>query len=89
MSYTTMHRCANDSALQNRVVAAIADEGRADPQTVMLDVIWPVATASDIAAAYESAVIANNPNPGGDPAVITDAQILSVVQASLPPVVVP
>jgi len=84
MSYSTIYQSANDTALQNRVIAAIASEGRDDPQTVMLDVIWPVATASDVAAAYESAVLSGNENPGGDPAVITDQMILSHVQASLP-----
>lgn len=84
MSYSSTYQCANDTALQNRVIACIAAEGRADPQALMWDVIWPVSTASDVAAAYESALLAGNPDPGGDPAVITDAMILSNVQPNLP-----
>jgi hypothetical protein len=46
---------------------------------------WPVCVAGDVAAAYESALAAGNPNPGGDPAVVTDGMILSAVQADWPP----
>jgi hypothetical protein len=43
-----------------------------------------VSAASDVEAAYASALAAGNPDPGGDPAVITDAMILAKVQAALP-----
>jgi hypothetical protein len=45
---------------------------------------WPVVIASDVEAAYASALAAGNPSPGGDPAVITDGMILSNVQAKWP-----
>jgi hypothetical protein len=51
----------------------------------MVQLIWPVSSATDIEAAYESALAAHNPNPGGDPSVITDQMILSAVQANMPP----
>jgi hypothetical protein len=85
MSYSTINRCANDGALQGRVTACAAQEGAADPGAVMYKLMWPVASKSDIEAAYASALAANNPNPGGDESVITDQQILSAVQASMPP----
>ena len=84
MSYTTIHQCANDSAFQARLEAAAAQEGYDPPAYAMTNLLrWPVASASDVAAAYESAVLNDNPNPGGDPSVITDAQILAKVQAIL------
>jgi len=46
---------------------------------------YPVATATDIEAAYASALAADNPDPGGDEAVITDGMILANVQAKWPP----
>lgn len=98
MSYTLITQAARDKALTDRTLAAAQQEARdnatyADTElgrqivggnTLVVGATfnWPVAIAG--AAAYESAVIAGNPNPGGDPAVIPDAQILSVVQASWP-----
>ena len=45
--------------------------------------IWDVAAAPGFADAYSSAVAGEVPNPGRDPAVISDAQILAAVQAEL------
>jgi hypothetical protein len=86
MSYSTIHQCANDEAFLARLQAAAAQEGEDNPEFVTSTLLrWPVSSATDVAAAYESAVIAGNENPGGDPAVITDAMILAKVQATLPP----
>jgi hypothetical protein len=84
MSYSTINACAHDSAFLGRVRACAAQEGAADPEGALVALTWPVSTAADIAAAYESALLADHPNPGGDPAVITDGMILSAVQAHLP-----
>lgn len=84
MSYTTIHQCANDEAFIARLQAAAAQEGHDNPEyasSVLLR--WPVSSQTDIEAAYEFAVNSDNPNPGGDPTVITDAQILSAVQPIL------
>ncbi len=98
MSYTTITQAARDKALTDRTLAAAQQEARTEAyaDTALgrqiiagnASVIgptfnYPVAIAG--AAAYESAVIAGNPNPGGDPAVITDGDILSAVQAAWPP----
>jgi hypothetical protein len=81
MSFSTINVCAHDLALQGRVTGCAASEGAADPQTAMFTVIWDISAASDIEAAYASALAADNPNPGGDEAVITDQMILSSFQA--------
>ena len=47
-----------------------------------VQLIWPVALSTE--AEYASAIAAGNPDPGGDPAVITDGMILSAVQANWP-----
>jgi hypothetical protein len=86
MSFGTINACANDESFQGRVTACAAAENYADPETVMWTHLrWPVASASDIEAAYASALAAENPDPGGDESVITDGMILSAVQANPAP----
>lgn len=86
MSYNTIHQCANDEAFQNRLVACAAQEGEESPEYSMsVKLRWPVSSLTDIEEAYEYAVNSDNPNPGGDDTVITDAQILSAVQYILNP----
>jgi hypothetical protein len=85
MSYGSMFRCFNDHSLRGRVTACCADEGVENAEEVAFNMMWTVATADDIAAAYASALAANNPDPGGDETVVTDGMILGVVQAHLPP----
>src|SRR4029453_8328371 len=86
MSYSSITTCAKDQAFLDRVNACIAQEqqakgDKAQPQTYLDPFRWAVASASDVEAAYESALAAENPNPGGDAAVITDGMILAHVQA--------
>lgn len=84
MSYSSITRCANDPAFLDRLTGCIADEGTPSPFEETERLRWICAAANDIEAAYESALAGENPNPGGDPAVITDAMILGVVQANTP-----
>ena len=84
MSYASINRCANDASFLGRITACIADEGNSSPYEDTERLRWVVAAADDIEAAYESALTGDNPDPGGDPAVITDAMILSAVQAHPP-----
>ena len=95
MSYSSIAASTIDQAFVDRVSAAtiaeawnnpaVADSGfAADVKAAYTNartMVYPVAVASDVEAAYESALAAGNPDPGGDPAVVTDAQILSNVQA--------
>lgn len=83
MSYSTVNRCANDLALLGRVTACVAQEQVTDPPGVAPRLMWPISAATDIEAAYASALAANNPAPGADETVVTDAMILSAVQANL------
>jgi hypothetical protein len=98
MSYTLITQAARDKALTDRTLAAAQQEARNNPtygdtelgrqiiggNVLVVGTTFNFPVAIDGAAAYESAVIAGNPNPGGDPSVITDAQILSSVQAAWP-----
>jgi len=101
MSYNTLDQSTRDPALVNRVVAAVSKEVYASPTFGDTDygrlvktnpaegvrMVWPVAI--DYEAEYASALAAGNPNPGGDEAVITDANIGAAVQAHWPPDVTP
>jgi hypothetical protein len=82
VSYYTINVNANDQAFIGRLTACAAQEGRQpDEVTAAWRLRFPVASKSDIEAAYASALAAGNPNPGGDPSVITDGMILSAVQS--------
>jgi hypothetical protein len=98
MSYATMSQSSRDAALTDRITAAtvqeawnnpaLADNAYADNvrrSSANANVLWwPVVIASDVAAAYASALAAGNPDPGGDPSVVTDGMILGNVQAKWP-----
>jgi len=85
MSYSSQAALSRDSDFINRVGAAAAKEFLAelapDPIGWANTNIWWVAAAPGFDLAYESAQVAGNPQPGNDPAVISDGQILSAIQA--------
>jgi hypothetical protein len=96
MSYSTISKCVNDAAFNSRVTSCVAQEQLARDEPVAptgpnaAEMLWAVASASDVEAAYASALAANNPDPGGDESVITDGMILSHVQGNWQsPVTVP
>lgn len=82
MSYSSQSQLANDTMFRDRVSACAAVEVPHSHQPVqwMLDHIWWISAAPGFADAYEYALNSDVPNPGNDPAVITDAQILGAVQ---------
>lgn len=82
MSYSTIYQNATDQEFVSRLTAAAAQEGAYDARVVADVLRWTLAAASDIEAAYASALAAGNSNPGGDEAVITDGMILAGVQAN-------
>lgn len=89
MSYATISQCVADEAFVHRVTACVAQEQIAKdepvfPGSLAGSLVWAVASASDVEAAYASALAAENPNPGGDESVITDGMILANVQANWP-----
>lgn len=84
MSYFTTATCVDDPEFRKRVTACFSDEGGDVATGVPTALVWSVAGASDVEAAYASALAAGNPHPGSDEAVITDQMILSAVQANMP-----
>lgn len=83
MSYTAQAQLSNDSDFIARVAAcaAVEVEHIYQPMQWAHDHVWWISAAPGFADAYEYALLNGNENPGQDPAVITDAQILSAVQA--------
>jgi len=89
MSFGTVAQCVRDQAFVDRVIACVAQEQiakgeNAQPSVIAGEMLWTVAGADDVEEAYAYALTSANPNPGGDETVITDAMILSHVQASWP-----
>lgn len=97
MSYLSITQSTRDANLRDRVQAAMSKEAWHNPELSQTDLgqavrqasgfgldslLWPCCV--DFEAAYEYALTADNPDPGGDPSVITDADILSAVQANWP-----
>lgn len=99
MSYSTIATSTADQAFVDRVSAATVAEAWNNPAVADSDfaanvkasstnartMVYPVAVASDVEAAYASALAAGNANPGGDESVITDGMILANVQSKWPP----
>lgn len=85
MSYSSQAQLSNDLDFLARVSAAAAVEvpEPEDPQAWARAHIWRISASPGFATAYESALAADVVRPGNDPAVISDAQILSAVQAEL------
>ena len=85
MSYNSIWTSVSDAALSGRITAAVAQETppNTDVAATFLRVQWPVLTATDVEAAYASALAAENPAPGADEGVITDGMLLAHVQATL------
>ena len=83
MSYSIQAQLSSDAEFIARVSSCAAEEvpKTHQPTQWARDHIWWVAAAPGFSEAYEYAINADNPNPGKDPAVITDAQILGAVQA--------
>ena len=79
MSYFTIAQYAADQDFLSRITACVSQE--TGTPNVPTDLIWAVCGASDVEAAYASALAGENPAPGSDETVITDQMILSHVQA--------
>ncbi len=85
MSYFDQATLSIDPDFLFRVAAAAAVEVdlALDEQPIVWanNHVWLVAAAPGFADAYSSAIVNGVPNPGRDPAVISDGQILSAIQA--------
>lgn len=83
MSYTSQAQLSTDPHFQVRIAACAAVEvpKTHQPQQWATDHVWWVAASPGFADSYEYALNTDVVDPGKDPAVITDAQILATVQA--------
>lgn len=90
MAYTDVHAMTRNDALKGRIAAAASVEQNAGATLDEPDAdIWAYRHRYDVCAApgwgdaWASAMASGDPDPGSNPAVITDAMILSQVQAVL------
>jgi hypothetical protein len=81
VSYLTISILAADPSIRLRCSACAAVEGVPDPENWAFRNSLLLAAQPGWSQAWESAVAAGNPAPGGVAAVITDGMILSAVQA--------
>ena len=81
--YLTIATVANDATMNQRVAACVGQQAGPDPLWWADQNRYRWAAAPGWAAKWDSAVASDVPNPGADPAVITDADILAVVQPML------
>jgi len=97
MTYATIHTCTQDTELQERVIAAASKEAWANvdfaateygerlrtyPQEALTTFMYVIAIDNE--ADYEYAINNDNPSPGSDPGVISDAKLQAGVQAHWP-----
>lgn len=87
--YHTQGKIADDLDMKIRVAQCAAEQGCSTDAALDPDLwtyewrrVW--SSSPGWSEAWESALASDNPSPGSDPAVITDAQILSQVQAMMP-----
>jgi hypothetical protein len=81
MSFKTISLCAADEAFAQRTRAAYTKEGVENPDPAWNQMRWTIAADPSVEAPYESAILNENPDPGGDEAVVTDGMLTAAVQA--------
>ena len=85
-SYWHIGLCASDPDMQSRVAACAAQQQSQGANIIGDPFAWALehrltwASSPGWGAAWESALVAENPAPGRDPAVISDGMILATVQ---------
>lgn len=85
MAYYDVAQLSSDADFLGRTAAAYSIDTLADPERINPGEwatvhSWDMASQPGFGDAYASAVAGGVPNPGRDPAVISDAQILSALQ---------
>ncbi|MET0786515.1 MAG: hypothetical protein ABWY25_07415 [Paenisporosarcina sp.] len=81
MAYSDVALLSADNDFIMRTRAAVAQEGEQDPVQWSTDHQWQMAGMPGFGAKYASALAAEIERPGNDQSVISDAEILSAVQA--------
>jgi hypothetical protein len=88
MTYYDVSLLASDGDFAQRCMACYATEhantSSSDTAAWWSENVWAMAAQPGFGDAYASAIAGEVANPGRDPSVISDAQILSGVQ-SIPP----
>jgi len=86
MAYSDQALLSADIDFINRLAACAAvevDLGEQQPVNWSVENVWFIAAAPGFADAYASAIASGVQRPGNDPSVISDAMILSAVQAHI------
>jgi hypothetical protein len=92
MAYSDIALLAVDQDFRGRIAASAASENDHLPihPLMFADTYqWQIAGAPGFGEAYASAIAGDVPRPGNDPSVISDAQILAVVQPIVDTVIDP
>lgn len=83
-AYLTINTIAGDATMMGRLAACAAQQSApGDPYQWAYTHRYTWAASPGWAAAWDSAVAGGIEDPGSDPAVITDPQILTQVQTML------
>jgi hypothetical protein len=81
--YLTIAVIARDEDMIQRVASCAAKQGEPEPHWWATNHAYTWAAAPGWAMKWDSAVASGVANPGADPAVVTDGDILAVVQPML------
>lgn len=86
MAFFDVASLRNDSDFTQRVTACASIEGKVNddgvggPETWVIQRLWQISSAPGFGDKYAAAVLNQVPRPGQDQSVISDADILAVVQ---------
>jgi hypothetical protein len=80
MTYWDTSELADDPDFRARCTAALATEGHDTPEQTAYAWRWLYAGTAGFGDKYASAIAGSVPNPGRDPSVISDGDILSRTQ---------
>lgn len=83
MSYSTLAQLAKDTDFLDRVTACAATQGLTQADKWAADNRWRMAAQPGFDESYEYAVNLEVTDPGKEPSVIADKQILAAVQSIL------
>jgi hypothetical protein len=81
MTYWDVANLSDDPDFRARCTASLAQEQHPQPEQQAYAWRWLYAGQPGFGDAYASAIVSEVPNPGRDPGVITDGQILAATQA--------
>jgi hypothetical protein len=88
MAYFDQAQLSRDGDFNQRIAAAAQLEIDLGEQTALewaAEHQWEISASPGFGDAYASAVASGVERPGADASVISDAQILSAIQAQFPP----